>query len=440
MLLKRTNLIFIALLIAVAPAMGQTHVSLQELAARALEQNYRIQILKNRELMAGNENTLGNAGFLPIISLRGDQLWGVQNTEQRFFNGDVRSGDNARNMRQDAMLELNWTVFDGFRMFAYRDRLGYLEQLSQIDTRFFVEQTLSDISDLYFQMVMEGQLLTLLEKTLEVSDFRLRLESRKRDVGSGNALLYAQALIDFNADSAALINKQRVIRELQIRLNQITRAGTDFDFVPSHRNIELVGFDDLSLLVEKAVQSNSQLDISQLEELIAESNLRMERAARYPQVSVFGNYSYAGQNNEVGFIESSKAFGGQYGVRVRFNLYDGGRQNTRIKNSLLAQENSALSSQDVRLAAESQLAILVNAYDSYLSQYRLLEESLMAAGQSLDIAREQLQAGAISGFEFRQAQIASFRVENQLATLLFAMKSIETDIFRLTGDLVPMLF
>jgi outer membrane protein len=440
MLLKRTNLLFIAMLICIAPATGQTHVSLQELAARALEQNYRIQILKNRELMAGNENTYGNAGFLPTVSLRGDQLWGVQNTEQRFFNGDVRSGDNARNIRQDAMIELNWTVFDGFRMFAHRDRLGYLEQLSEIDTRYFVEQTLSDISDLYFQMVMEQQLLALLERTLEISDFRLRLESRKRDVGSGNALLYAQALIDFNADSTAVINKQRAIRELQLRINQITRAGTDFDFTPSQSAMELDGFDEFSRLVEKAVQNNSQLEISKLEELIAESNLKMERAARYPQVSVFGNYSYAGQSNEVGFIESSKAFGGQYGVRVRFNLYDGGRQNTRIKNSMLAQENSALSIQDVRSATESQLAILINAYDSYLLQYRLLEESLQAASQSLDIAREQLQAGAISGFEFRQAQIASFRVETQLSNLLFAMKSIETDIFRLTGDLIPNLF
>ncbi len=422
--------------LSILPVFSQQTLSLEELIDRTLQENYQLQVIRNTEQMARNNNTLGNAGFLPSVDLRGDAFQGIQNTEQIFFNGDVRSGDNARSTRQDAIIELNWTVFDGFRMFARRERLNHLEQLSNNDTRFFIEQTLADITRLYYQLLMEKEVLETVKKSLEVSAFRLQLEEQKRNVGTGNALLYQQALIDYNSDSAMVAMRTMQVKELQIQINRITNRDPGFEFAPSASAIDLMGVDTMDELVEKAIASNLDLERARLEEMIAESTIRIERSARYPVVSLFGNYSYSNQTNEVGFLESSTALGGQYGVRVRFNLYDGGLQNTRIRNAMLVKESSELSTMDVRSMLTSQIASLINRYNSYLTQYKLLDQSLKAAENSLVIAEEQLQAGAISGFEFRQAQLSSLRVQNQKIELLFSLKSLEVDIFRLSGELM----
>lgn len=414
--------------------LGQ-QVSLHDLIARALDENYQVRILNIRQQMAGNENTLGNAGFLPSLNVGADRVWGVQNTEQRYFSGDVRSGDNARSSRREAFIELDWTVFDGFRMFATRNRLAQLEQLSHTETRFFIEQTIADIIDLYYQLIMERQLVESLRNTLEISAFRLKLEDQKRTVGIGNALLYHQALIDFNSDSTLVVERERMIRDIQIQINQIINEKPGTPILPEINIIEPSGVIGLDELLEKISGMNSQLERVQLEEMITESNIRIERAARYPQVSVFGNYSYVGQTNEVGFVESSTVYGAQYGVRVRFNLYDGGRLRTRLRNASLQQEIASVSVSDTRSVIESHLAGLLNAYDAYIIQLRLIDSSVEAARSTMAIAQEQLQEGVISGFDFRQTQLTALRVENQRVGILYALKSIETDILRLSGEL-----
>jgi outer membrane protein len=438
MWLKKSSMVLIFALLALSAA-GQQAVTLEDLVARAMQENYQVRIIRNQEQMARNQNTLGNAGFMPSLGVRADRVWGIQNTEQRFFSGETRSGSNARNDRLDAFVELDWMVFDGFRMFANRNRLNALEQMGIADTRFYVEQTMADMAELYYQLIMELQMLESLRKSFRISDFRLRLESQKRNVGTGNALLYHQALIDFNSDSALIVNQQRVIRDLQIQMNYLVGQPARTEIVPALDVFQLQGLDDEQVLLDAALQNSSQLERARLEELITESSARMERAARYPQISLFGNYSYTSQNNEVGFIETSTMYGGQYGIRVRFNLFDGGRVNTAVRNAALARENAMIAADDARAALESQLAALLNAYEAYLTQYRLLEQSLQASGTSLEIAREQLQEGFINGFDFRQTQLASLRVENQLTALRYSLKATEIQIFRLSGMLTQLV-
>jgi outer membrane protein TolC len=70
-----------------------------------------------------------------------------------------------------------------------------------------------------------------------------------------------------------------------------------------------------------------------------------------------------------------------------------------------------------------------------MQQYRLLQQSLESAEKSLEISRQQLETGAISGFDFRQTQLTALQVENQIINLKYSMKVIETDLFKLTGEL-----
>jgi outer membrane protein TolC len=414
---------------------AQQYYSLEELVRITLDQNYQLQIIRNQQQMAENENTAGNAGMLPSVNAGAQRSWQILNTETNFFTGDSRSGSNAVNTSLNAFVEMDWTIFDGFSMFARHDRLNYLAQLGETETKFWVEQTIADIAFAYFQLIREQQLLEKFRQSLEISAFRLDLEDRKRKVGTGNALRYHQALIDFNSDSSLVSNQEMLIRDLKIRINRISGKEPMQEINIAETDIDLEGIENMDFLLDKALANNYDIEKARLEEMLSEANIRAERGNRYPQISIFGAYTYNRQTSELGFVESSRNYGGDFGVRVRFNLYDGGRQNTRIRNAVLQQESAGIAVDDTRALLESKIARLLNSYENYMQQYRLLQQSLESAEKSLEISRQQLETGAISGFDFRQTQLTALQVENQIINLKYSMKVIETDLFKLTGEL-----
>jgi outer membrane protein len=384
------------------PAISQENVSLEELIRLTLEENYQLQIVQNQQQMAENLNTAGNAGFLPSVGIAAERSWDILTSESNLYTGIQRGGTNAESSRLNALIEMNWTVFDGFSMFAHRDRLNHLENMGELETKYFLEQTISDLAKTYYLLIREQRLLELYRQSLKVSEFRHELEERKRAVGSGSALLYHQAVLDFNADSTLVVQQVMNIRDQQIQINRLINRSPGLFLYPADPDIDLQGIPPFEEAIGLAITNNRDLERARLEEMLADANYRIEKAERYPHVSLFGNYSFTRQTSELGLIESSENRGSHFGIRVRLNLYDGGRQNTRIENVLLEQESAGIHEKDIRSLVESDLFRLISRYNSLLEQYQLLQQSIEAADLSLIISQEQLEAGAINGYDFRQ--------------------------------------
>lgn len=92
--------------------------TLQELINVALANNYQIRILKNEAQVAANNNTMGNAGQLPTVNLDGAYSTSFNNTRQEFADGSIREGDNAKNTNVNLSVLANWTIFNGFSVYA----------------------------------------------------------------------------------------------------------------------------------------------------------------------------------------------------------------------------------------------------------------------------------------------------------------------------------
>jgi hypothetical protein len=120
------------------------------------------------------------------------------------------------------MTQVNWVIFDGFKMFVNKDRLGYLYQLGEVETKYYIEQSISDLAKAYYRLVTELKLRDSYAASQEISEYRRKLEKQKLDVGSGNALLYYQAVVDYNTDSSMLVNQEMLIDN---RATNRTEAG-----------------------------------------------------------------------------------------------------------------------------------------------------------------------------------------------------------------------
>jgi outer membrane protein TolC len=418
---------------------AQEKMDLRSLIDRVLTENYQVKIVRNEALQAANNNTLGNAGFLPTVDLQGTTSKAINNTRQELFNGTIREGEDAETKAYSGYVEANWTIFDGFRMFAMRDKLSLLEQVGTIEARYFMEQTIADVSVAYYQLIRENNLLGNLRKTLEVSRFRYQLEAKKRQVGSGTTLEYNLALMDYHTDSLAMIEQQQVIKSLQIQLNRLTRRDPDAVLIPTDQELILKGIADKETLTDKAVTANKDVKLAMIQELIAEKNIRLQQASRYPQVDVYGRYAYSRQKNDIGVTELNRTYGRTYGITVRLNLFDGGKLNRAIANEKLAGENSVLTRQNTIEVIMSEVLDRYYEHRSLMKQQAIARENIRLAEQSQEIARTRLEKGAINGYDFRQTQLSVITARNQLTQINFSIRSLEIEIDRLTGNLENLL-
>jgi outer membrane protein TolC len=69
----------------------------------------------------------------------------------------------------------------------------------------------------------------------------------------------------------------------------------------------------------------------------------------------------------------------------------------------------------------------------------LEKQNLIAAEENLDIALERLRLGNITPLEFRETQINLFNAKSRLVAAQFEAKSAETELLRLSGQLITDL-
>ncbi|MDH5605107.1 MAG: TolC family protein, partial [Cyclobacteriaceae bacterium] len=332
----------IALMVALWPSRSFAQ-SLGELINTALEKNYEISITKNEAAIASNNNTMGSAGQLPTVNFNGTYSNSFNNTRQQFADGSIREGNNARNVNGNFSVMARWTLFNGFTVHAKKDQLNYLEELGEQNSRYYIEQTVSDIVTAYYQLVYETQLLEHYRQLLDFSAYRLNIEKRRKEIGAGKLINYGQALVDYQSDSILFLAQQNVIQTLTIEINRVLNNDLERELIVADREITLLDLPPKEEFLAAVDQRNSLLERQRLQELIAETELRMEKAYRYPKVDLFAGYQYNRTFSEVGFFRSNQNFGPTAGLTVSFNLYNGGNTTRAIKNTEIYRENTRLS-------------------------------------------------------------------------------------------------
>jgi len=410
--------------------------TMQELVNVALANNYQIRVLKNEAQIASNNNSLGNTGALPSVDLNGAYTTSFNNTRQEFADGSVREGNNAKNTNINLSVLANWTIFNGFSVYAKKSQLNYLEELGQLNSKFYIEQTVSDIVMAYHQLVYEKQLLKNYQQSLNISAIRLNIERKRKEIGSGKAMDFGQALVDYQTDSIRLLAQQNTIQSLEIEMNRILANPLEKELIINDDTIVLLPISSKEELIQKVDASNNQLEQERLQELIAETELRLAKASRYPKIDLFAGYQYSKTFSEVGFFLSNQNYGPTVGVSISFNLFNGGANNREIKNTKIYSENVQLNKQQVNQNINADVLKFYNEHLSMNKRIALAKSNVENMQKVYVAAEEQLKKGAINGYDFRLTQLSLLNSEITLMQLQLASKAIELNLNRLSGTVL----
>lgn len=419
-------------------AQSQNVLTLEQAIATALQNNYDIQLSKNDSAVAALNYTYRNAVFLPRLNGTIGAVNNRNNQKQEFNNGTKREGD-VKTDNLTGSVSLNWTLFDGLKMFATRDKGAELIKLGALGTKNQIVNTVASVINTYYSVVRQKQQLKAIEEQISISETRATLAERRLDIGVGTKPDVLQSKVDLNAQKAARLTQQTLIAQFKEQLNQAmnVETGTQYevaDSIPLNTGIAL------SDIQNNIAASNPALLISQKNIDIANLTLKERKADRFPVVSFNTAYNLNRTNNDITLNPALPVFsrnrGLNYGISATLPILNGFNTKRLIRQAELDIEFN-------QLQYANQKSILnlsvVNAYKDYDQQKKALaleEENILLAKENVNIALEVYRLGASTIIQLREAQISLEAAYTRLITSRFNLKVSETELLRLKGELV----
>jgi outer membrane protein len=418
-------------------ALAQEKLTLPDAFAIGLKNNYSITIARNDALKAANDNIPGNAGLLPSVSLNASGNKSINDTKQKYSNGaaDVNRNKVASdNLAASGVLD--WTIFDGFKMFATKSRLNELQIIGELDAKVQIENTLEQIISSYYSVVREKQLLKAVQEAINIYQERVRIAQTKFEIGSSAKIDLLQAKVDYNAQRSEQLNEQTVLRNAKITLNRLLSRPADTEFDVADTTIPIVYAPKLEELKTTVVKQNYTLLSAERNVNVSSFTLNEVKSERYPRIGVTAGYYYSKTDNAASLVLLNQNTGPAYGFNISWNIFNGSVVNSRIKNARLDYENSTLHLSDIKTQIEADLLSAYQTFESNLELLKLEEENLVLAVENVQVSLERYRVGKGTQIELTLAQKNLDDAENRTVSARYNTKLSETTLMKLNGELV----
>ena len=425
---------------------GQKFISKEEALELVLENNFGIKVSKNTTEIVKNNSSILNSGYLPSLSISSGGNYTGSDTEIAFPGQFDDQGNPLPNrvfedqetQRFNAGLNLNYTLFDGLgRRYTYK-RLKEEYALSELQLRETIEFTTLQLFEVYFNIAQLTESQKISQETLDISKDRLRRAEVAFIHGQGNKLSVLNAQVDVTNDSISLIQVNQQLgntkRDLNLLMNQ--PINQDFDV-----GLDVSFFNSLQIesWLETAEQFNIELLKQKSNSQINAYDIKINQSGYLPTVGLIGSYGWnLNKSPATAFFPGTNntTYSLGVGASLSWNIFEGGRTLTRVKNAKLSFNNQELIQQETKMSFERNLE---NALQNSINTKEIFEiqnKQVETATYNFERSEEQYKLGSITAIEFRQAQINLANAQNQRTIAKYRAKLSELQLIQITGQLL----
>lgn len=439
--MTKNKLIFVFFLCCIS-LQAQDVLTKEQAVSLALDNNYGVKIAKNAVTVAENNTSILNTGFLPTVTGNAGATYNLDNTEAEFSDSSRPTTilNGAESSRYNASVNVNYTLFDGLgRRYNYK-RLKEQFQLSELQARETIENTVLQMFSVYYNVAQLSDNLNTLEETLNITKDRLVRAKYQFDYGQNTKLEVLNAEVDINNDSINIINIEQQLknakRDLKLVLGET--YSNDFD-VETEVQFSLQFQKDS--LFEKAKSRNVALLQTEKNIAISKLDINSGRSAYLPTLGLTGSYGWnKSNNNGASFVAVSTNTGLSGGLNLSWNLFDGGSAITRVRNAKINLETQKIQKESVLLNIERNFN---NAWDDYLNKleiFNIQEKNILTAQNNFERTQEKFKIGQVNSIEFRQAQLNLLNVALSRNQAKYAAKLSELEVLQISGELLNVQF
>lgn len=420
---------------------AQQELTLEQAIALALSKNYDVKLAENSSQAAAADNKYAFGAFLPTLNGTASVVRNVNN-QRLEYNGERDSLNNegtGKAVNTLASVELEWILFDGGKMFISQHRLEALNEQALLNLKSQVTTTISSVILNYYDIVRQKQQLRAIEEQMGVSDERVKLATRKLEVGIGAKPELLQARVDYNTFKTQAIQQQANIDQLKEQLNLLTglQLQTTYEVADSI----VIDLDLKQEVITENIENKNFLLLAAMKNVeVAGFSVRERRAELFPVLSFTAAYDYSRANNIL-LIDPFRAAlsvteGYNYGLSLSVPIFNGFNKRREIQQSKINLDRQWVTYNQTKATVDVGVR---NAFIAYTNAKNILmveEETIVLARESVSIALESFKRGIATFIELRTAQQSLAEAYNRLIAARYDAKASETELLRLNGSLL----
>lgn len=430
------------LLVFTSTAQGQEKVlSKEEAIDLTLENNLGIQVARNTKKIDDNNANILNSGYLPTVTGNAGGSIDKQNTEGQLASGDTRTADGAETRRYNASVDVNYTLFDGLNRYYSYKSFKERSQQSELEVKQTIENTILQLFTVYYEVARLTENTKNLEQALGISKDRLKRARYQFEYGQNTGLDVLNAEVDINTDSINLLNSRQQLRNTMRDLNLVLNQDLSSQFL-ADTTVNFVPGLQMENMHNEAKTNNIRLQLVEKDMNITMYNVKAAKSVFLPTIGLTGTYGWneSTNNSPLAFLIQNTSTGVTGAVNLSWNLFDGGRGITGIKNVKIGYENQELLKKQIELEVERDIR---NAWDSYTNALYVLEvqeKNLQTNQNNFNRTDERYKLGQVTSIEFRQAQLNLLNAELAQSQAKYSAKLAELQMLQISGQLLNVDF
>jgi outer membrane protein len=428
------RLLFILFTFGFCLVHAQNILSLDEAIQTALKKNYGILISRNDANIDKTNNTVGNAGMLPDISLIGSKNYQLKNSHQELQGGAVSNDPSANSSVFNTGIELSWTLFDGGKMFVTKNKLSEIQQLGELKFKEQVMQTIYDVSAAYFNIVKQKQQLNSIDQTIIYNRERVKIMQTAFNSGSAGKTDLLQAKIDLNVYLENAINQQSIIDDAKRELNRLLGDEASLS-IDVNDSIPLNYLPDKDKLQQRLYLSNPTVLSFQKQNEINRLMLKEVERTRFPKINLNAGYYYNNTTNSIGSVILNRTYGPQVGASLSLPVYLSGDINRQVNVAKIELSSASYRLEDYKLQLNTELQNALNQFENQQKLLQIETENAELTKENLEISIQRLRLGQTNSLEVHLAQEEFVQSSTRLINFKYNLKMAETKLKQLMGDL-----
>ena len=323
------------------------------------------------------------------------------------------------------------------RKFTYK-RLKEQYALSELQLRETIEQTILQLFSVYFEVARLTETTANFKQTLVVSKQRQQRAENAFAFGQINKLAVLNAQVDVTNDSINLLQANQQLDNAKRDLNLIINQPIETDLIVE-TNLNFIP----EIQIEQWLQTASQFNVSLLQQQsnsqINTYDLKVSQSGYLPTLGLNGSYGWnLNQSPASAFFPGTNntTLSLGLGATLSWNLFDGGRTITQVKNAKIAVENQRIQEEETRLTFERNLRNAQQSYQNAVKIYSIQSKQVETGTYNFERSQAQYRLGSITAIEFRQAQINLRNAQLQRAAAKYQAKLAELNLIQLSGQLL----
>lgn len=416
--------------------MAQDLLTLQETLQIGMKNNYDILMAKNRKEAADLNYKYAFGAFLPTISGAASRTWSSVNVKQKYSTGNNVERKNSSSNNTALSADLNWTLFDGLKVFATKDKLQAIQDLGAIQVKEQIVNSVAQIMNAYYTIILQKQKLKTITEQMAISKERVKIALNKLQSGLGSKIDYLQAKVDLNAQKADSLQQKTVIAESKTLLNRLIQLPEEQNYYQVTDSIPVNMELHLGDIKQTALSQNYSLLYARKNIDISRLTLKEINRSRFPTISFTSSYSFSKQNSQAGFFLFNQSNGLNYGFKASIPIFEGFNITRQAKQAKLDIAYQQLNLQDRRSQVSTEVRNAFKDYIYYKKALNLEMENMDIAEENAKVTLAAFRLGQVSSIEVKEAQQSLADARMRLITARYNAKLAETKLLRLQGKLL----